>query len=77
MGNSVDCCVGEVHVCGDNKGSRFVVWHPRMASEDCSWVFDSLVGFLQGPIWNAPILTFIEQKSSGNSHNQYFNAILN
>ncbi|KDR03829.1 cilia- and flagella-associated protein 36 [Zootermopsis nevadensis] len=35
-----------------------------MGSEDCSWVFDSLVGFLQGPIWNAPILTFIEQKSS-------------
>ncbi|PSN29609.1 hypothetical protein C0J52_26456 [Blattella germanica] len=35
-----------------------------MDSEDCSWVFDSLVGFLQGPIWNAPILTFIEQKSS-------------
>ncbi|CAG2063830.1 unnamed protein product [Timema podura] len=32
--------------------------------EDCSWVFDSLVGFLQGPVWNAPILTFIEQKSS-------------
>ncbi|XP_023718267.1 cilia- and flagella-associated protein 36 [Cryptotermes secundus] len=35
-----------------------------MASEEGSWVFDSLVGFLQGPIWNAPILTFIEQKSS-------------
>ncbi|XP_046997863.1 cilia- and flagella-associated protein 36 [Schistocerca americana] len=33
-----------------------------MAAEDTSWVFDSLVGFLQGPIWNAPVLTFIEQK---------------
>ncbi|GFG28438.1 hypothetical protein Cfor_11349 [Coptotermes formosanus] len=45
-----------------------------MGSEDCSWVFDSLVGFLQGPIWNAPILTFIEQKSSvfepGNSEHE-------
>ncbi|XP_076042512.1 cilia- and flagella-associated protein 36 [Oratosquilla oratoria] len=31
-------------------------------SED-SWVFDSLVGFLRGPVWNVPILTFIEHKS--------------
>lgn len=31
--------------------------------EDCAWVFDSLVGFLQGPIWSAPLLTFIEEKS--------------
>jgi len=28
-----------------------------------SWVFDSLVGFLKGPVWNVPILTFIENKS--------------
>lgn len=28
-----------------------------------SWVFDSLVGFLRGPVWNVPILTFIEHKS--------------
>ncbi|XP_054722764.1 cilia- and flagella-associated protein 36-like [Uloborus diversus] len=27
------------------------------------WVFDSLVEFLRGPIWNIPVLTFIEQKS--------------
>ncbi|XP_064550422.1 cilia- and flagella-associated protein 36 [Drosophila montana] len=33
-----------------------------MASED-SWVFDSLVCFLHGPVWNAPLQTFIEQKS--------------
>jgi len=26
-------------------------------------VFDSLVGFLRGPVWNVPILTFIEHKS--------------
>ncbi|XP_046627072.1 cilia- and flagella-associated protein 36 isoform X1 [Neodiprion virginianus] len=31
--------------------------------DDSSWVFDSLVGFLQGPIWSAPLLTFIEEKS--------------
>ncbi|EDV90677.1 cilia- and flagella-associated protein 36 isoform X2 [Drosophila grimshawi] len=33
-----------------------------MAAED-SWVFDSLVCFLHGPVWNAPLQTFIEQKS--------------
>lgn len=31
--------------------------------EDSAWVFDSLVGFLQGPIWSAPLVTFIEEKS--------------
>lgn len=33
-----------------------------MADAD-NWVFDSLVGFLRGPVWNVPILTFIEHKS--------------
>ncbi|KAH8277345.1 hypothetical protein KR026_009237 [Drosophila bipectinata] len=33
-----------------------------MSVED-SWVFDSLVCFLHGPVWNAPLQTFIEQKS--------------
>eukprot|EP00090_Calanus_glacialis_P025543 TRINITY_DN3994_c0_g1_i2.p1 TRINITY_DN3994_c0_g1~~TRINITY_DN3994_c0_g1_i2.p1 ORF type:complete len:337 (+),score=97.02 TRINITY_DN3994_c0_g1_i2:42-1013(+) len=33
-----------------------------MAESD-NWVFDSLVGFLRGPVWNVPILTFIEHKS--------------
>jgi len=28
-----------------------------------NWVFDSLVGFLRGPVWNVPVLTFIEHKS--------------
>ena len=28
-----------------------------------SWVFDSLVGFLRGPVWWVPVMTFIEQKS--------------
>jgi hypothetical protein len=31
--------------------------------EEDSWVLDSLVGFLRGPVWNVPVLTFIEQKS--------------
>jgi hypothetical protein len=31
--------------------------------EDESWVLDSLVGFLRGPVWNVPVLTFIEHKS--------------
>lgn len=35
-----------------------------MAEEDPnSWVFDSLVCFLNGPIWNAPLQSFIEEKS--------------
>ena len=28
-----------------------------------SWVYDSLVGFLRGPVWHVPVMTFIEQKS--------------
>lgn len=32
-------------------------------NEESSWVLDSVVGFLKGPIWNIPILTFIEQRS--------------
>ncbi|XP_057656938.1 cilia- and flagella-associated protein 36 [Diorhabda carinulata] len=31
--------------------------------EDNAWVFDSLVTFLNGPIWNAPLQSFIEEKS--------------
>ena len=31
--------------------------------EESSWVYDSLVGFLAGPVWQVPILTFIENKS--------------
>ncbi|XP_066153017.1 cilia- and flagella-associated protein 36 [Euwallacea fornicatus] len=34
-----------------------------MSAEDDSWVFDSLVAFLNGPIWNAPLQSFIEEKS--------------
>ncbi|XP_065169006.1 cilia- and flagella-associated protein 36 isoform X1 [Atheta coriaria] len=32
-------------------------------SEEDSWVFDSLVCFLNGPIWNAPLQSFIEERS--------------
>lgn len=35
-----------------------------MSTED-SWVLDSLVCFLHGPVWNAPLQTFIEEKSLG------------
>ncbi|KAJ8960316.1 hypothetical protein NQ318_004048 [Aromia moschata] len=31
--------------------------------DENSWVFDSLVCFLNGPIWNAPLQNFIEEKS--------------
>ncbi|XP_045609982.1 cilia- and flagella-associated protein 36 [Procambarus clarkii] len=34
-----------------------------MGEEDGSWVLDSLVNFLRGPVWNVPMLTFIEHKS--------------
>ncbi|ENN79466.1 hypothetical protein YQE_04110, partial [Dendroctonus ponderosae] len=34
-----------------------------MSAEDTSWVFDSLVAFLNGPIWNAPLQSFVEEKS--------------
>ncbi|XP_044746894.1 cilia- and flagella-associated protein 36 isoform X3 [Coccinella septempunctata] len=34
-----------------------------MAEDENSWVFDSLVCFLRGPIWDAPIQNFIEEKS--------------
>lgn len=36
-----------------------------MAEESNAWVFDSLIGFLHGPVWNAPLQTFIEEKSTG------------
>lgn len=32
-------------------------------SDGNAWVFDSLVGFLHGPIWNVPLQTFTEEKS--------------
>ncbi|XP_051153985.1 cilia- and flagella-associated protein 36 isoform X2 [Leptopilina boulardi] len=31
--------------------------------DDSAWVFDSLIGFLQGPIWSSPLMTFIEENS--------------
>lgn len=42
-----------------------------MADDKLEWVFDSLVEFLRGPIWNIPVLTFIEQKSVGKFLNIY------
>ncbi len=37
-----------------------------------AWVFDSLVGFLRGPVWNVPVLTFIEHKSLSESISRFF-----
>ncbi|XP_076360388.1 cilia- and flagella-associated protein 36-like isoform X7 [Tachypleus tridentatus] len=31
--------------------------------DQANWVFETLVKFLKGAVWNIPILTFIEQKS--------------
>ncbi|KAG8189452.1 hypothetical protein JTE90_012523 [Oedothorax gibbosus] len=38
---------------------------PKMAEEEeaFSWVFESLVGFLKGPVWEAAVLTYIEKNS--------------
>ena len=47
---------------------RFKVRRTRMADGADNWVFDSLVNFLRGPIWNVPILTLIENKSLGGEH---------
>lgn len=38
----------------------------NMSENDNAWVFDSLICFLNGPIWNAPLQSFIEEKSLGN-----------
>ncbi|CAG2121559.1 unnamed protein product, partial [Medioppia subpectinata] len=35
--------------------------------EEESWVLDSLVGFLRGPVWNLTIQSFIENKSVADS----------
>ncbi|XP_044730277.1 cilia- and flagella-associated protein 36 [Chrysoperla carnea] len=34
-----------------------------MDTDDSSWIFDSLVCFLNGPVWTAPLKSFIEEKS--------------
>lgn len=43
-----------------------------MAEENNAWVFDSLIGFLHGPIWNAPLQTFIEEKSLGEFNSMWW-----
>lgn len=35
------------------------------AENNADWILDSLVAYLQGPIWITPILNFMEQKSVG------------
>ena len=44
--------------------------------DEHAWVFDSLVDFLRGPLWNIPIMNFIEEKSmtfepEGNNQKTY------
>lgn len=34
-------------------------------SVESDWVLDSLIGFLNGPVWQHPLLIFCEQKSVG------------
>lgn len=34
-----------------------------MEDSESSWIFDSLLCFLHGPVWNAPLQSFIEEKS--------------
>lgn len=41
-----------------------------MGEDSNAWVFDSLICFLHGPIWNAPLQTFIEEKSLSEFWNQ-------
>ncbi|CAH0550176.1 unnamed protein product [Brassicogethes aeneus] len=45
-----------------NKNTNISIYREKMEDEN-SWVFDSLVAFLNGPIWNAPLQSFIEEKS--------------
>ena len=42
-----------------------LIYSRKLKMED-DWIFDSLIGFLRGPVWNVPILTYIEHKSLGN-----------
>lgn len=44
----------------------------NIMAEDNSWVFDSLVCFLHGPVWNAPLQTFIEDKSISKDNDLFF-----
>ena len=37
-----------------------------MAEEDDSWIYDSVVGFLNSPIWMVPIESFVDQHCLGN-----------
>lgn len=59
-----------LHSCWLSFRQRFQVVSRKMSAED-SWVFDSLVCFLHGPVWNAPLQTFIEQKSLGKRHSRW------
>ena len=36
-----------------------------MSEEDDSWIYDSVVGFLNSPIWMVPIESFVDQHCLG------------
>ena len=36
-----------------------------MAEDDDSWIYDSVVGFLNSPIWMVPIESFVDQNCLG------------
>ena len=55
---------------GNNKASLKNKQTSKDEETEDSWVFDSLVGFLRGPVWCVPVMTFIEQKSLGKSYVQ-------
>ena len=48
---------------GSNTGKSKTKSDSKDEETEDSWVFDSLVGFLRGPVWWVPVMTFIEQKS--------------
>ena len=33
----------------------------QMSSEDDTWLFDSVMGFLKGPEWALPVMAFIDE----------------
>ena len=53
----------KVGLKGSNTGKPKTKSDSKDEETEDSWVFDSLVGFLRGPVWWVPVMTFIEQKS--------------
>lgn len=63
-----DCCYSNYTEQHKQTSLRPPLFSPtfcvvNMSENDNAWVFDSLICFLNGPIWNAPLQSFIEEKS--------------